>query len=360
MSSHRTDCDLIATARRLIEPVRDLAGQMRDLLDATGQITPIPQPSTPGQTPLTAFIDGAVAHEQTDALTWIAATGARLTDDHAPAVESATAVAPVSGDTERLRSALMASCELLAATSTESPAERVIMDGGLATPLISLSQGLLVRDPDVERTIREHYTQIDLPAVVDRYVTLIEQGRVAALPKQDTATGYTTEWARAHRHDFEHPDSASALSRMRDRPLAGSLLLPGEWLRPRHADELARTEIKAARTDTPDPLAQALAPHYERLARTEGLHVAYFKPRRLPERVIKIEYREDDPATWATGAGLSALIDGVTMGPRVKEPLPQYQADAAAKKAVTSTLTETMHSAAAMLDAPAATYRYRT
>lgn len=352
--------DLIATAQRLIEPVRGLAGQMRDLLDANDEITSFPLSSTPGQTPRTAFIDGAVAHEQTDALMWVAATGARLTDEHAPVVESATAVAPVSGDTERLRSALMASCELVAATSTEGAADRVVMDGGLATPLISLSQGLLVRDPDVERAIREHYTQIDLPDVVDRYVTLIEQGRVAALPKQDTATGYTTEWANAHRHDFEHSDSAAALARMRDRPLAGAVLVPGEWLRPRHADELARTEIKAGGTDTPDPLAQALAPHYERLARTENLHVAYFKPRRLPDRVIKIEYREDDPATGATGAALSALIDGVTMGPRVKEPMPQYQVDAAAKKAVTSTLSEMLHLVAAELHDETTIARYRT
>lgn len=351
----RPAADLIATARRLVEPVRGMAGQMRDLLDSDDAIMPFPTSPPPGVTPQAAFIDGAVAHEQTDALMWIAATGVSLTDGQSPTVHDAAAVAPVSGDTERLRSALMACCELQAATTTS--ASRVFMDGGLATPLISLSQALLVRD--VERSIREHYDQIDLPAVLDRYVTLVEEGAVVALPKQDTATGYTSEWAKTHRDHFEHPDAASALSRMRDRPLIGSLLMPGEWLRPRPAHELARTEIKSREADRPDPLAAALAPHYARLAAVEGLHVAYFKPRRLPDRVIKFEYREDDPSTWSTGTALSALIDGLTIGPRVKEPMPQYQVDAAAKKAVTSALSQIMQTASAALD-ESVTSRYRT
>lgn len=356
---------LLDTARRLTEPVAGMAGQLRDLLDADTGIRAFDTSPSPGEVPGCAFIDGAVAHEQTDALAWVCAVGARLNGRAAPTVTEAAAVAPVSGDVERLRSALMACCELAAATTpgpTESGTRAVFMDGGLATPLISIAQGLLVRDADVDRAVREHYAAVDLPALVGRYVDLIEQGRVVALPKQDTATGFTSQWADTYSGRFEHPDTHLVLARMRDRPLAGSLLAPGEFLTPRPAHELARTEIKQSTHDgaPPDALTAALAPQYRRLAAMDRLHVTYLKPRRLPTRVVKIEYRETAPSQWSTAATLSSLIDGVTMGPRVKEPLPQYQVDTAAKKAVTTALTKIMAVATLALDDSSATSHYRT
>lgn len=348
--------DLIATARRLIEPVRGMSDLLRDIHVRQGAIMGFPRPDTPGRVPGAAFIDGAVAHEQTDALLWVAATGVSLADDRPSTVNTATGVAPVSGDTERLRSGLMACCELEAATASDEAL--IFMDGGLATPLISVAQALLVHDPDVRQSIRERYARVDVASLLDRYVDMVEEGRVVALPKQDTASGYATAWATAYEHEFPHPDTSLALARMRDRPLAGALLRPGEMLRPRPAQELARTELKH---ENGDPLAARLAPHYDRLARAENLHVMYVQPRRLTDRVIKAEYREADPTTWATGQSLAALVDGVTIGPRVKEPMPQYQVDGAAKKSVTSTLAALMQDAQTALDGDAgATSRYRT
>lgn len=356
-----TDPDrLLADARRLVEPVTGMAGRLRDLLDADGLVRGYPAPAAPGAMPGCAFVDGAVAHEQTDALAWVAATGVRLVDGHQPVTLSATAVAPVSGDIERLRSALMAARELAAATAETPAADLVFMDGGLSTPLISVAQALLVRDLDVLAAVREHYRRTGIVDLVAAYVDLVAAGKVAALPKQDTATGFTGEWARRYRGDFDHVDSHVALARLRDRPLAGSLLTPGEWLTPREATEIGRTEIKAAHPDETDPLVSALAPLYARFAATDGLHVTYMKARRLRDRVVKIEYREDEPGRWSTGERITSLIDGVTLGPRVKEPLPQHQVDAAAKKVVTGTLSMLMQVASGALDDPAATSRYRT
>ena len=192
-----TDPDrLLADARRLVEPVTGMAGRLRDLLDADGLVRGYPAPAAPGAMPGCAFVDGAVAHEQTDALAWVAATGVRLVDGHQPVTLSATAVAPVSGDIERLRSALMAARELAAATAETPAADLVFMDGGLSTPLISVAQALLVRDLDVLAAVREHYRRTGIVDLVAAYVDLVAAGKVAALPKQDTATGFTGEWAR--------------------------------------------------------------------------------------------------------------------------------------------------------------------
>ena len=342
---------LITHARTLLEPARAAAATIRAHA-ATADLTH-PIPDLVGEPIRAGFVDGAVAAEQTDALTWVTACGIRQ-DPAATGVEFAThAVAPVSSDTERARSALMASCELLAATT--APPELVVMDGGLLTPLLSVAHGLTVNDPDVARVLADRYREIDLPAVVAAYIDLVEAGRVAALPKQDTATGYIETWSKLLRD----PEAHVAMIRLRDRALLTETLTPGQWVTPRPAVEARRIEVRGA-TDGAGQIALSLDTQFERVRALQTMFVTYFAPRRMSGRVIKVEYVESDPAQWERGQRLIAFLDGETIGPRVKEPLPQHQVDVAAKRLVTANMASVLREATTQLESNAATAHYRS
>jgi len=77
-------------------------------------------------------VDGAVASTQTDVLLWTAATAANSDNDHSIIHQG---VAPIGPSTDRLRSAMMALCEMEMALYASKSAETVWMDGGLARPL---------------------------------------------------------------------------------------------------------------------------------------------------------------------------------------------------------------------------------
>lgn len=343
---------LLDIAQRLVEPVSGLREHLQGHLEVTGSFLDFP--SAPAPDIPAAFVDGAVADEQTDALVWVTAAGVAQTAGRGDHTETASTVAPVSGDTDRLRSALMATCELSAATAWDD--RMVFMDGGLATPLISVAQGVTVGDPDVEASIAHRYREVDVVGVVNTYLDRLLDGQIVALPKQDTATGYVERFRAELRRDLTDAQR-HALGRMRDRSLIGGVLQPGQMLRPRPAAELVRTDVKA-----PDGHegAAALSSAYARLRDATGVHVAYFKPTRLPTRVIKMEYLERDIAGFADGLTLAAALDAQTLGPRMKEPLMQHQVDVAAKRVVTANLSSITGTAARALDNPAATSHYRT
>ncbi|MDN5893870.1 MAG: hypothetical protein L0H93_07550 [Nocardioides sp.] len=344
---------LMETAQRLVEPVSGLSEILRTHLDDTGAVLDYTTSRRPDALSA-ACVDGAVADHQTDSLVWLSAVGVAQTDGRPEHAVAGTAVAPVSGDTDRLRAALMATCELSAATAWDD--RMVFMDGGLATPLISVAQGLTVTDPDVADSVERHYRDAHLLDVVHTYLDRLLDGRIAALPKQDTATGYIGQFATALRGSLSD-QQRRALQRMRDRPLVGTLMWPGEMLRPRPAAELARTEAKAPEDN---PATAALDDAYGRLRAATGVHVAYFKPTRLPTRVIKIEYLESDTTSFSDGLALAALLDAQTLGPRMKEPLMQHQVDQAAKRLVTANLSTITGTAARALEDQAATDHYRT
>lgn len=348
---------LIARAQTLTEPVADLASTLRTILSEEGNIHTFPAGAPPLQHDKVAFTDGAVASEQTDALTWVAATGVcQMPGDDATQI-TAHAVAPVCPDTERLRAALMATSEVAATTSTFTThrPDVVMMDGGIATPLVSIAQGHLVRDPDVAAEVAEFYTASDMATHISRYIDHAVSGRVAALPKQDTATAYLAQWAHQHAQRLTGPAQA-AMGRMRDRPVLGAVLEPGEWVTPRRATSLANVEAKVW-NDTDGWVPLPIDRDFGRLRACTNLYVTYFRPHRLASRVIKVEFYEADPQRWTTARALIQYLDAVTVGPRVKEPLGQHLVDAAAKRAVTSAMTE-MLGAASM--AMATIDRYRT
>lgn len=344
-------------AQRLIEPVSGIAGRLRRHLAEAEAILDYTTGDQDGATATLepAFVDGAVADEQTDALVWVAAVAAAQTSGRVDHQEVVCDVAPVSGDTDRLRAALMATCELLAATTWDD--RMTFMDGGLATPMISIAQGVSVRDYDVASSLAARYRDIGITDVVGTYLDRLQAGQVAALPKQDTAHGYIDLIANSLAEDLTATQQ-QALNRMRDRPVIGGLLNAGEMIRPRPAVELARTQMKPAAEDRPLPYGLDAA--YRRLQETAGIHVAYFKPTRLASRVIKMEYLEHDTTGYTTGKTLARILDAQTVGPRMKEPLGQHRVDEAAKRLVTANLSTITSMAARLMNDPAATAHYRT
>lgn len=342
---------LLTRARQLTDPAARLAAQLRGLLGPDiHTFTP-----TENRAGAYACVDGAVASEQTDAVTWTTCVGVRQSPGLDDVVVPCATVTPVGAETDRVRGALMASAEVAAALSTP-PERQVFMDGGIATPLVSIAQGLAVTAPAAMDAIHEHYTHIDMPGLVADYVEAVLAGQIAALPKQDTSSAYSAAWAREHAHTVD-AEVAQTLAGLRDRPTLTAVLRPGEWFTPRLADEMRHVEAKMMTRDGLRPAR--VDAHYARLREHDALHVLYFKPSLLPERVIKVEYRETDPGTWADARRLIALLDSQTLGPRIREPIMQHEADAAAKQHVTLAMGEVMATATAALgfDAVAA---YRT
>lgn len=330
-----------------VEAIRE---HVRDLI----RTVPDPDPAAVSL----ACVDGAVASEQTDSLMWTCAAGVRQAPRLGDRIVQAATVTPVGAETERVRGALMASCEMRAALSTiEADPERVVfMDGGISTPLVSIAQGLSLSADGVADAVHEHYARIGLGTLVRDYVDAVLAGQIAALPKQDTSSGYTGSWAHTLT-DRVGERAAHSLENLRDRPVLSQLLAPGEWITPRPALEAARIEAKMLTRDGLRPAK--VDADYARIRDNTSLYVTYFKPRRLPDRVIKVEYREHDTASWARARQLLAVLDAATLGPRIKEPLFQHEVDTAAKRAVTSLLSEVMQVATSNLD-PALTSHYRT
>lgn len=344
---------LVERALSLTEPAAHLSSYLRDQLGNEGMLHTLPAGPRPDPGKA-AYTDGAVAAEQTDALVWIAASGVAHGGPSGTIEHTAAAVAPVTGETERARSAIMATCELAAATdATRAGAPIVFMDGGLATPLVSVAMGMLAHDPDVHSAVEHHYATVDLACHVDRYVTDLLNGKIAALPKQDTARSYADIWGTRYRATLS-ADQQAVLDRTRDRPLLNALLRPGEWITPRRA---TFTTVEAKQPG-PDGIPAALDAHYASLRQASDLYVTYVAPRRLPGHVIKLEYREAHPGDWTTAQRLLGHIDTATVGPRVREPLGQHLADDAAKRVVTGTLASLMGYAEQA--APQAAERYRT
>lgn len=337
--------ELVDQARRLTQPVAGLPERLRDHLDGTGQIVEFEEVSG---LPECAFVDGAVASEQTDALTWSAAVAVRQTPHRRDAVITAEAVAPISGDGERFRSALMAGCELRAAV--DLPDVPAIVDGGLVTSLLSVAYEASLRDPDVAAACDRYLSGIEVVDVAAAFVERLLSGWVVALPKQDTAQGYAEQWQT----ELSDHDTAT-LTRMRDRHLAQAVLHPGEMLRPRRALEARRVEAKGdtARSRALDALLQ-------QIRTAEQLHVAYFKPRGGVQRVVKIEYAETDPVEHPRARHLSALLASQCTSPRIMEPFGQHLVDHEAKQQVRTHLAAVSHALTRGLADDALTRHYRT
>jgi len=351
---------VIATAQTLLADL-DLTtyrAEVGDHLRAHHAIRDLPD--VPTESAPLVCVDGGVAHEQTDSLTWIAAVGV---SSDGTAQAPATMVLPVTASAERSRSMLMALCEVATALTVLDRQGEVWLDGSLATPLISIATGLLVSDPQTASLVSDVLTETNADVLIGDYVQYATQGQVRAMPKQDTASGYCHAWA-----DQIGGETGQWLTEQRDRLVATSLLGPGQWLMPRPAAEALRVHAKTA-TDAPASV-RAWSGMLEELLgywRDEvDAHVTYFVPAHADTRAVKIEYTTaadstDDAAVDLAGQ-LCARASAEMVGPRIREPLAQYQADALAKREVTSLITQLQGVAASkfMHTHPGAVTGYRT
>lgn len=334
----------VEDALALAGPLTGLSGQLRDAVASSIHRYPasVPEPSA-------AWVDGAVASEQTDTLIWTAVVGVASTAGGDLPVFAET-VTPVCSDAERLRSIVMGCCELEAALSAVNLADRVVVDGGLTTSLMSITSELLLTDPDVVRAADRFLTGRDAAQVVDRFVAAVLAGRIVALPKQDTAQVYTAEWAELRQLD---PATRMVLPRLRDRPVIDSILQPGELLTGRPAN--VRIEAAGVRTGA----ATARAAQFERaLARLRGadLRIVYFKPAGGAQRTIKAEFA----ATAGAAGTVAGWLSGQCTSPRLVEPFGQHMVDRACKELVRGRIAALSATLTSALRNDTATRRYRS
>ncbi|WP_137726576.1 hypothetical protein [Prescottella subtropica] len=353
---------VLAVAAQLLDSIdpQQRRHELRDHLTATHAVRVVPDHPDPTE-PALICVDGAVAHDQTDALVWIAAVGVNSTSTvNVPA----TMVLPVSPTVERARSMLMALCELAAALQTADTNHVAWVDGSLATPLISIATGLLVTDPVVADLVCTTLTDCGADALIADYVHYALQGRLRALPKQDTASGFCQVWAQ------QLGTAGDWLTTQSDRITATAILEPGEHLRPRPAVEALRVAAKTS-ADTPPAVrawAQTIDEILDHWRHELHAYVTYVLPASAPMRAVKIEYTlpTDTPdieaAADTLAATLAARAGDTMIGTRVLEPLPQHQADTLAKREVTALITQLVGAASTTFrdTHPAAVRHYRT
>lgn len=336
----------------------DAASACADLaamLQGSAHIADIPEVS---DIPELVCVDGAVASEQTDTLVWVAAVAASSRRDD---VRRKTAVIPVGSSTDAFKSAVMALCEMSMARQVCDEMGQAWMDGGLVTPLMSLSAALAIPDIATSAQLCEVLDSVDGAGIVEDYIHFALNGRLAALPKQDTATAYCEGWSG-------HPRLADStrtwVARQKDRTVAGIVIPPGKYLAARHGGEALRVEASPSRRG--DRRAAHWAHRIDSLLNEwrNGVqaHVLYCSPPDgVPGRAIKVEYTAVDDDPQLAGLHAAQASAGVA-GTRVIEPVEQYWVDAFAKSEVQGLLAELVTAATDALaeQHPSAVRHYRT
>lgn len=310
--------------------------RLRDSLLAKGEISSYASFSTPQ--PLVC-VDGALATNQTDVLLWVAAVAS---DSESTSTARSMAVAPISTAADRLSSAAMALCELQAARSAAQAHEAVWMDGGLATPLISVATALSLPDQDTSKAVCRLLDRMNALELIADYVALAQAGRLRALPKQDTARSYSKVWGGAV--DVT-PAVATWARSLSDHTIVRRILRPGEKTQPRRADEALRAGVKRVSTA---PLgaqlwAESLAELFEMWRNTVSAWVVYGIPRHGTGRPIKLELTvpvDDDPAPYADH--LLGVVDSQIRGVTIFEALPQYLVDRLVKQEASTAIIDLM------------------
>lgn len=305
-------------------------------LNATGNLLTYPQPTTTHQL---VCIDGAVASHQTDALVWIAAAAATSAEHQAI---TDAAVTPVGPSAERLRGAVMALTEMKMAVEASHSHEHVWMDGGLVTPLISVATALTDTNEAASTSLVKTLNRSNAHHIIANYVDLAIQGRLKALPKQDTARAFVQHWATSPNVTPELHDWFLSRS---DRSCVSLLLDRGQRTRTRSAVEALKVEIKklSAMSIPAQKWINVLNQHYSRWREEVSAHIAYVMPRNGIGRAIKIELTCTNPHNAENDMDVAAsIIDSHIVGPHIIEPLPQHLVDLTAKKAVSSAIIDLM------------------
>lgn len=348
---------ILADARKFLGATDPAAKTTaRNLLEAASEFTTYPQP--PHQLPLLC-VDGALATTQTDALVWTAAS-AGTSGSEPPIIHGA--VAPVGPAADRISGATMALAEMQMAVKASLGHREVWMDGGLATPLISLSTALTDPNKHISASLAGVLERADSLETVAAYVELATQGRLLALPKQDTARAFSQHWAHIY---AQEPALKDWLASRSDRSLTMALLSRGERTRTRTADEALRVEIKNVSTTPPTSKlwAEAMNPIFARWRTEVSAHIAYVMPRHGIGRPIKIEMTTDNPQTAESRMDQAAsIVDSQIVGPHIIEPLPQHLVDITVKRAVSSGIIDLMGAVTSSFIAthPEATGKYRS
>lgn len=345
-----------------------VTAQLRDLLAARGWFHPIP--AYQNGTEAMVVVDGADIAEPTDTLIWLTAVSAS-SDRHHEATH--WQVAPPGDTASRIMQTAMAILEMSVATrvcehnpgpSNGLPA--VWMDGALGTPLVTVVVNLpiLAANSAAGEALSQVLDDLNADQVITAYIAAATSGLVAALPKRDTQTGYTSLWSTAACR-AGNTALARHLDGAQDRRIVTGILPPGHYL-------TARREAATSTVDAPRDLPGA-TPAYLRWSRLVGdlldrwaagvdPHALYATSLSLPGHPVKIEFNPagHHPATLA--GRLAALTTSEISGPWMREPYPQHSVDKVCKDLVRGSHSALLAAAAVNLggDFPHAITSYRT
>jgi hypothetical protein len=219
-------------------------------------------------------------------------------------------------DNERLARAAMVCHEL--AVIADAPHEVCVYDGSHLTPIIQLNSGLSSRSATVSNTSIE---VADNVGMVDAIACFISNPQIVGMPKYDSSREVTDRLGRAI---GEHIPGD-------DKYLTSLILQGGEYIIPQrvHGPQWRQLHLATAGGGGEDPLVEALNIALDPL-RACNLYYTYWRPTD-DAQTYRLEIK---PAlaenSRALGIVFATLARQVT-DPFLREPYPQYLADAMAK-----------------------------
>lgn len=343
-----------------------LLDQLRGLLEPRGWFKDVPDAAEPQ--PM-VVVDGADIVEQADTLAWLSAVAASScrTWQH-----TYWQVAPAGGDAGRVAQTAMALSEMrtavqVAAADPAGTSPAVWMDGALVTPLVSVAANMRVlADLDQGgRAMLQVLDDLDAETVLADYTAAAAAGRIAALPKQDTRSGYTALWGKAAAATGL-TDLAGFLAGRRDRQVITPLLGAEQMTAPRPETVVSVAEpprIPAGAASDTRQWVKVVQDMVEAWAQTVAPVGFYVAAASLPGHPIKVEFQpRPDTPPGTDAARLAATVVSQTAGPWMREPYPQYSVDGWCKQLVQDTQAGLLSAARTHLggDSAWAVARYRT
>lgn len=314
-------------AARIIDPIVDSRGVLRDHLLSEGMIAVVPDEEV--SLPRTmAAIDGARVLERmygADLVAAVAISAEGLIAEEAGETQTATwaGVFPHAPEVDRIAGFAMAAAELkVAATSTHQVR---VLDGSFVTPLMEVRKGLKSRNPEVRAAIVSIAEEMRFVENL-RVVTTPVVGRtVVAAPKSETSRAFAEAFNARYGLDLGG----------NDRLLAAQFLEGGEVLSPRGLTEFAnmRVAVVAGASRAEQDLVGQINAEVDRLAALarEGLLVTTYVHPVGVDTVLRFEFFRPEAFDTAVMFQVAKWLLEETPTPHSLEPYCQWSADKQAK-----------------------------
>lgn len=315
--------DLLQGVPEVVQRVQQLLGSAMDrkvqLRDALERLDLIQTHGTAARSTVCG-VDGGFAVERTAAVDFVmcVAVGVEGLSDTTTIwdgnqYEWWSQVGPHDIEAERLARGIMVAQEL--AILADAPHEQRILDGSHLTPVIQINSALSTISEQVGDRARKVWAELD---TIGDLARMASDPAVVAMPKYDSSRVITDRLAAYIGEDVPGDDKL----------LLGLLLNAGELVKPQPVPEDPWCKLHfAARKKQDQALAEALQEAIKPLTE-RSLNFTYYKPdESSPAFRLELKQDLDDLRINA----ICSTLQSQMTGPFVREPYPQYLADAMAK-----------------------------